>query len=163
MGKFIDLTGKTFGRLTVISRGKSKGRNSYWNCICDCGRETLVRADTMKEGNTKSCGCFAREASDSRITHGHSITGKPSRTYCSWSAMRQRTQNQNIPRWKDYGGRGIRMTFRWAKFDLFLVDMGERPENTSIDRIDNEGHYEKSNCQWSTPTEQNNNMRKRSC
>tara|TARA_R110000822_G_scaffold74909_1_gene179932 strand:+ start:112 stop:618 length:507 start_codon:yes stop_codon:yes gene_type:complete len=168
MGKFVDLTGKKFGRLTVISRGENQGRSTRWHCRCSCGNKALVRADHLKKGKTKSCGCYSKEAVAERNkthkheTHGHSSNGKRSGTYHSWQAMKIRTQNPTHAKWKDYGGRGIGMTFRWAKFELFLEDMGKKPAGTSIDRINNNGHYEKSNCKWSTPKEQANNRRPRS-
>lgn len=89
--------------------------------------------------------------------HGHS---KPrSSTYQSWHAARRRCNSSKNTRYKDYGGRGIKMCARWDDFALFLEDMGARPEGTSLDRIDNNGNYEPGNCRWATEAAQKRNMR----
>lgn len=112
----------------------------------------------MKTGNTTSCGCRKKSVLGISTTkHGKAGT----RTHRIWKAMRSRCNNPNIPRYKDYGGRGITVCKRWDKFENFLADMGEAPDGHSIDRINNNKGYSPSNCKWSTPTEQNRNQRVR--
>lgn len=88
---------------------------------------------------------------------------KTSGVYTSWYAMKRRCHGQNIKQFKDYGGRGIKVSKEWMKFENFYKDMGDRPEGKSLDRIDVNGNYEKSNCRWATRKEQANNKRRNKC
>lgn len=151
MGKLVDLTGMKFGELTVLS--KKEGFDpvgAKWNCLCDCGNHTTVNSLKLRTGHTKSCGCL-RTKTKSTLTHGLS---NKSRTYRSWKEMRQRCTNKNSGKWKWYGGRGITFCDRWNSYELFLADMGERPDGKTLDRIDSDGNYEPSNCRWASAKQQ---------
>lgn len=97
---------------------------------------------------------------DKATVHGHA-TGNGTPTYTSWSAMRTRCTNPNHDKYQYYGGSGVKVCDRWGSFENFLEDMGERPEGTTLDRIDPFGHYEPGNCRWATPAVQGANKRRR--
>lgn len=94
-----------------------------------------------------------------KVKHGHNCVGKRSSEYCSWIHMIQRCENRNVINYKDYGGRGIKVCERWHDFRNFFADMGHRPEGLTLERLDNDGNYEKSNCVWATRKEQAINKR----
>ncbi len=93
------------------------------------------------------------------LTHGHAKRGKKPKTYWAWKNMRQRCNNPNYRDYKYYGGRNITICERWNKFENFLTDMGECSEGLMLDRIDNNGNYELSNCHWVDIKTSNRNMR----
>jgi hypothetical protein len=158
MGRFIDLTGKQFGRLTVI---KSTNKRSYsghivWLCECACGKVVETRGVNLTRSLSNSCGCLNREKINKKITK-HNKWGSPE--YKSWDSMIQRCSNPKNPRYKDYGGRGIQVCNRWLIFSNFFHDMGARPSKMTLDRIDVNGNYEPDNCQWATYSQQATNKR----
>ena len=155
MGKLIDLTGRKFGRLTVISRGdNTKNKRIRWHCQCDCGGDALVVGAHLKNGNTQSCGCIHKKGLVERQTsHGMSETAE----YATWMHMKQRCDNISDKDYKDYGGRGIEVCDRWRKFENFYEDMGPRPKGASINRINNDGNYEPGNCEWAGGKDQARN------
>lgn len=161
-----DLTGRDFGRLTVRGYEGKRGKDRYWRCVCQCGKQVVVRGRglTAPKGATKSCGCLQRERAKEtarvhlkpRTTHGK--VGTPE--YAAWHHMRQRCLDPNHPGYADYGGRGIRICERWDDFAAFVEDMGERPSAAhSLDRIDVNGHYEPGNCRWADHKTQQRNRR----
>lgn len=160
MGKFIDMTGVVCGRLTPLRYVGDR----FWDCKCSCGRTKVIAGVNLRNGRTKSCGCFAKESVVKRRKDnplwGYKHGQTDSKTYESWSSMRKRCLNPNHPSYSGYGGRGISICKRWDNFERFLDDMGERPAERSLDRINNDGNYEPENCRWATAEEQRNNTRK---
>lgn len=156
--KLKDLRGYKFGKLTVVSLSHMVGKHSYWNCICECGNKHTVRSDCLKNGVVKSCGCLNtidREKPDSIKKH---------KLYRVYWGMKQRCYNPNQKHYNRYGGRGITVCEEWKNdFQAFYdwsMSHGYK-EGLTIDRIDNDGNYEPSNCRWVTQAEQNLNKTQR--
>lgn len=157
-----DMTGLTFGKLTVIAIGEGTGRHTYWDCLCQCGKKSTVSGDQLRSGKTTSCGCRRAEANkETRMTHGHTAEDKKSPEYESWAGMNKRCHNPNNHAYANYGGRGIEVCPEWRdSFEAFLDHVGMKPSpKHSIDRINNDGNYEPGNVRWATAKQQANNRR----
>jgi hypothetical protein len=151
-----DITGESFGKLKAESYQFSKNEKQYWLFVCECGNQKTLRKDRVIGGALNSCGC------DSKNTKFQKTHGVPNEdgTYRTWHGLKSRCLNPNHDDFHNYGGRGIKVCDRWLKFENFLADMGERPANRTIDRIDVNGDYCLKNCRWATKEQQCNNMRK---
>lgn len=147
-----DITGMRFGSLVAIRPEAGK----KWLVRCDCGKEVVRKTQGLRNGTTKSCGCVKRPRQE---TLAHHAGGKKTRAYRIWDGIVQRCTNPNNKAFSNYGGRGIAIDDAWLVFNNFLSDMGIPPENASIERIDNDSGYNKSNCKWASKTEQQRNRR----
>lgn len=162
MSAKISLVGQVFGRLKVIADAAPSLHGSRRNeCLCQCGNTKIVQSAHLRAGLTRSCGCLRREVTRARsLTHGHAVNRKASATLVTWRHMIERCGDSSVPKFKNYGGRGITVCERWMKFENFLEDMGEAPATLSLDRFpNNDGNYEKSNCRWGTRRQQARNKR----
>lgn len=157
--RFLDLTGQIFTRWLVLGyAGKLDGKNSQWWCKCLCGIVAHVAGGRLKSGRSQSCGCLKRELCCDRTRHGETRQGHLSVEYVTFHHAKNRCMNKNNKGFNRYGGRGIE--FRFTSFEEFLKEIGRKPTpKHSIDRIDNNGHYEKGNVRWATAIEQGRNKR----
>lgn len=186
MGKLVELTGESFGRLVVLERAEDdKWGKPMWLCLCTCGNQAIVLGSHLRAGHTTSCSCYKRERAAEtgrerrgrrpivgRVVHGQISGGVRSPTYVSWQGAVQRTTDANHVVYAQYGAIGVRMCERYRSSVTSIIDdIGERPEGKSLDRVSSEGHYScglctqceeqgwKPNVQWSTPVEQANNRK----
>jgi len=159
MAKFIDRTGLKYGRLLVCERvdagPASNGNRVKWRCKCDCGNSVVATGHSLQRGETSSCGCLRKEMVRA-VSRTHGMSRSP--THNSWRAAKERCHNPQSSKYPFYGGVGITMCDRWRNsFAEFLVDMGERPQGHTLDRIDQCKGYEPGNVRWATAMEQSVN------
>lgn len=161
-----DLTGKRFGLLTVVENAGTHvtsggSKKQLWLCRCDCGTVKTVRGENLKNGSTKSCGCWKySKIKEHNTKHG----GVHDRLYGIWKNMKHRCDNPKDSHYKTYGERGIRVCDDWndyANFKAWAYSNGydENAETgiCTLDRIDNDGNYEPSNCRFTDRITQANN------
>jgi hypothetical protein len=168
---FVDLSGQVFFRLTVIKYLHTRNKRAFWLCKCSCGsgRDVIVTTQCLREGKSKSCGCWKQESFRKRSTT-HGFKSSPdifkNNFYDLWGGMKARCLNTNHKSYPDYGGRGIKVCTRWMKFENFCDDMWEAylqrrqtGETISLERMEVDSNYEPSNCKWATDKEQGKNTR----
>lgn len=160
--------GERFGRLTLVEDVGVRSTYRLWRCLCDCGASKVTTSHRLKLGSTRSCGCLMIEMKRAELTklnlrHGCARRGKWTPEYGAWKGIKRRCLKPTFKQWGDYGGRGIRICDRWLNsFEHFLTDVGRRPgPGYSIDRINNDGHYEPGNCRWATKVQQAANRRRK--
>lgn len=157
------MTGIRFGRLLVLDQsGRDRWGQVRWRCLCDCGKEHAAVGGKLRRGEVLSCGCGKSAAcAAANIKHGGSARGRMTPEYRAWQNLIHRCENPKAKQYKDWGGRGIKVSPDWRHdFARFLADVGPRPSpQHSIDRRENDGNYEPGNVRWATRMEQRHNSR----
>jgi hypothetical protein len=146
----IDMTGLRYGRLVGIDYSHNHRGHAYWRFLCDCGAETVVSGSAVRVGNTSSCGCLHREICAERLTkHGRRSQKRHDPTYRAWQEINNFCTDRGSARFRDFGALGVRVCAAWrSDFEAFLADMGERPTDTKLARIDTEADFGPGNCRW---------------
>lgn len=157
-----NLCNQRFGRLLAIGfAGYNARQQAQWLCKCDCGAWPIIAADSLRTNrtHTESCGCLQSDITRLRsTTHGHAPRKRQSTEYESYCGAKARCTNPDHHAYRLYGGRGIE--FRFTSFEEFYAELGPKPSSGhSVDRIDNDGHYEQGNVRWATQKEQCKNVR----
>jgi len=157
----LNLVGDKYNSLSVVDFSHSDKHGQRWyKCVCDCGNELVAKGARLRNGNTKSCGCLrvekGRLAGLSSVIHG--MIHSP--VYNSWRSMKKRCLDETDESYKWYGAKGVTVCEKWMTFEGFYEDMGDRPDEMTLDRINPFGNYEPSNCRWADMKTQNNNQRR---
>jgi len=168
-GKAINLEGKVFNRWKVLKKENIKLSQAMWLCECECGTRRVVNSSSLRNGKSKSCGCWSVEWAKkgrNRVTHGHAKIGKTTNIYKLWLGIKKRCFNLKCKSYKYYGGRGISMYKEWITSFLSFKEymeknLGNRPYGYSLDRVNNDGNYEPGNLRWATQSMQNKNRKSR--
>lgn len=161
MTKRLDLTGRIFYRLCVVSYHDSLNGKARWLCMCDCGNQipVVVTSCHLISGHTKSCGCMNVEINrDKHLTHGGSST----LLYRVWQMMKNRCHCQTAKDYPNYGGRGISVSSDWLNYENFAqwaLQSGYQ-KGLTLERVDCNGNYSAENCRWITKSEQTLNTRR---
>ena len=148
--------GNRYGRLVIIEHKPRGNNNKYFLCKCDCGVYKEIDINTLKKGNTLSCGCYRLELIKNRTyRHGMSRTTE----HHTWQCVLDRCCNEKSKLFPRYGGRGITVCDEWMNsFEKFFEDMGLKPDpKYSLERVDNNGPYSKENCIWADSKTQSKN------
>jgi hypothetical protein len=160
--QIIDLVGQKYGRLSVVSMaGRNNSNQVVWNCICECGKATIVPGNSLRTGHTSSCGCYSLECSKRRTTT-HGLSEIHRYLYERWESMKGRCYNSNSKSFRNYGGRGIYVCDEWKDDPKAFIEWGLRNgwvRGLHLDRIDNDGPYAPWNCRFISAAKNNLNKR----